>query len=109
MPLESSIVRSIVREAEAMGWYVIKVHGGPYQTAGIPDLLCLQRGSAVWLEVKQPGKRPTEIQKRRMAELEEQGGTPCHVVTSKEEAHGRLRDHSASLGWPVQGSVPRRR
>jgi hypothetical protein len=64
----------------------MKVHGGPYQLAGVPDLLCIKHGRAVFLEVKQPGKRPTPIQVRRMNEIETQGGASCHVVTSAEQA-----------------------
>jgi hypothetical protein len=110
MPREASIVAAIVRVAEALGWKPIKIHGGPYQLAGLPDLLCLQRGHAVWLEVKQPGKKPTEIQRRRMNELETRGGTPCHVVTSKEEAYACLRTHAEGHGWAVDDPpVDRRR
>jgi len=90
MPLESSIVTAIVRVAESLGWWTMKIHGGPYQLAGVPDLLCLKAGRAVWLEVKQPGKKPTPIQVRRMAEIEAKGGARCHVVTSKEQARTLL-------------------
>lgn len=86
MPRESSIVAAIVRVAKAEGWWVMKIHGGPYQMSGVPDLLCIKDGRAVWLEVKQPGKKPTEIQCRRMNEIERVGGSPCHVVTSREQA-----------------------
>ena len=86
MPLESSIVASIVRVAKKCGWWTMKIHGGPYQLAGVPDLLCLKSGTAVFLEVKQPGKKPTPIQVRRMEEIEAQGGAACHVVTSAEQA-----------------------
>ena len=64
----------------------MKIHGGPYQMSGVPDLLCVKEGRAVWLEVKQPGKRPTDVQVRRMNEIERVGGSPCHVVTSREQA-----------------------
>ena len=94
MPREATIVASIVREAELLGWKAIKIHGGPYQLAGLPDLLCLRCGRAVWLEVKQPGKKPTKIQVSRMRELEVKGGTPCHVVTSKKEAASVLEMYS---------------
>ena len=100
MPREATIVAAIVRVAESQGWKPIKIHGGPYQLSGLPDLLCLKNGRAVWLEVKQPGKKPTEIQTRRMAELRERGGTPCHVVTSKEEAIVCLRTDAEGFGWP---------
>lgn len=91
MPRESNIVDAIVRLAKQRGYWVMKVHGGPYQLSGVPDLLCLKDGAAVFLEVKQPGKKPTPIQARRMAEITEQGGAPCHVVTSREEASAHLR------------------
>ncbi len=95
MPRESSIVATIVRVAKASGWWVMKIHGGPYQLAGVPDLLCLKAGRAVFLEVKQPGKKATEIQNRRMEEIRTQGGAACHVVTTKEQAQAVLQtnDH----------------
>jgi hypothetical protein len=40
--------------------------------------------------VKQPGKRPTQIQAARMNEIETQGGASCHVVTSRAEADAVL-------------------
>lgn len=56
------------------------------QTSGIPDLLCLKNGRAVFLEVKQPGKKPTRLQEHRMLEIRKVGGAVAEVVTSKEEA-----------------------
>ena len=79
----------------------MKIHGGPYQLAGVPDLLCLRHGRALFLEVKQPGKQPTEIQRRRMNEIETVGGAMCHVVNSKEQADAYLRVDEAGGGWAV--------
>ncbi len=90
MPREASIVAAIVRVAKSHGWWVMKIHGGPYQMTGVPDLLCLKHGRAVFFEVKQPGKKPTTIQKARMLEIERVGGAKCHVVTSKNEASVHL-------------------
>lgn len=90
MPLERTIVAAITREATRLGWMVIKIHGGPFQNKGIPDLLCLLGGRAVWLEVKQPGKKPTPIQTAMMNRLLCEGGTPSAVVTSKDEARAAL-------------------
>jgi hypothetical protein len=90
MPRESSIVAAIVRSAKQSGWWVMKIHGGPHQLSGVPDLLCLRHGHAVFLEVKQPGKRATPLQAARMNEIETQGGASCHVVTSKAEAEAVL-------------------
>jgi hypothetical protein len=44
----------------------------------------------MFMEVKQPGKKPTPLQARRMAEIEREGGAACHVVTSKEQARELL-------------------
>lgn len=85
MPLESTITAAIRMNAEFIGWYVVKTHGGRYQAAGLPDLLCLRAGRAVWLEVKQPGKKPTKLQERRLAELRS-AGCVAEVVTSVGEA-----------------------
>ena len=77
MTKESSIVASIVRHAKARGWWVMKIHGGPYQLAGIPDLLCIKDGKAAFIEVKQPGKEPTPIQLQRIHELKTVAGAAC--------------------------------
>ena len=90
MPRESSIVAAIVRAAKESGWWVMKIHGGPHQLAGVPDLLCLRQGRAVFLEVKQPGKKATPLQFARMKEIETQGGATCQVVTCREEAMAAL-------------------
>jgi hypothetical protein len=94
MPLERTIVSKIERVAERHGWLAVKIHGGPMQRAGLPDLLCLKGGMAVWLEVKQPGlgkkSEPTALQRRRMAELSGFGGCRCHVVHSAEAAEEAL-------------------
>jgi len=96
MPRESLIVASIVRKAKQLGWWTMKIHGNRFQMAGVPDLLCLRGGRAVFLEVKQPGKRPTKLQEARMNEIERYAGVPCHVVTSAEEAADRLTPWSPS-------------
>jgi hypothetical protein len=86
MPLESAITRSIQKYAASRGWWTLKVHGGPFQTAGIPDLLCVKHGLAVFLEVKQPGKYATKLQNHRIAEIKNVGGAVAEVVKSVDEA-----------------------
>lgn len=104
MPLERTIVASIVRAAERLGWYTVKLHGGPMQKAGIPDLLCLRHGLAVFLEVKQPGlgkrSEPTPLQRHRMAELVGKGGVRCSCVHDADEAVGVLTDEERAWGFP---------
>jgi hypothetical protein len=90
VPLESSITKSIVVLAKSLGWWTFKIAGGPMQTAGIPDLLCVRDGRAVFLEVKQPGKKPTPLQIQRMKEIRDTGGAVAEVVTSRDEARAYL-------------------
>ena len=99
MPLESTITKSIQVSAKARGWLVLKVAGGAFQRPGIPDLLCVKHGRAVWLEVKQPGKRPTPLQTHVIGELRSLGGAVAEVVTSRAEAEEILdkNDRSSSI------------
>ena len=86
MTLETTITKSIVALAKAKGWWTFKIAGGPMQMAGVPDLLTVKHGRAVFLEVKQPGKKPRPLQVQRMKEIREIGGAIAEVVTSKAEA-----------------------
>ena len=86
MPLESSITKSIVALAKSHGFWTFKIAGGPMQMSGVPDLLLVKHGKAVFLEVKQPGKHATEIQKHRIHEIKTIGGAIAEVVSSKTEA-----------------------
>jgi hypothetical protein len=86
MTLESTLTKSIVTLAKAKGWWTFKIAGGPMQMAGVPDLLTVKHGRAVFLEVKQPGKKPRPLQVQRMKEIREIGGAVAEVVTSKADA-----------------------
>lgn len=39
-----------------------KIHGSPFQEAGISDIVCSVHGRFIGLEVKRPTKEPTPIQ-----------------------------------------------
>lgn len=91
MPLESAITKSIVTLAKSRGWWTFKIAGGPMQMAGVPDLLCVRHGLAVFLEVKRPGQKPRPLQVQRIKEIREIGGAVAEVVTSRDEALAILR------------------
>lgn len=86
MPLETSITKSIVTAATKRGWWSMKIHGGPFQKSGVPDLLLVKNGLAVFLEVKRPGGKTSAIQDRRISEIRTVGGAVAEVVTSREQA-----------------------
>lgn len=107
MPLESAITRSILRylkqfEPDVFAW---KIHGGPMQKAGMPDICVIYNLLGLWyqsnmtgkwhvhrantaatgfFEVKQPGKKPTKLQ-RAIAKKLEAAGAWVATVTSLDE------------------------
>jgi len=83
---EKTIVLKVMAEAKRLGWWRLNVHGGPYQMAGLPDILVIKGGRAAWMEVKVPGKDPTRLQEHRIRELINEAGCPATVVRSVGDA-----------------------
>lgn len=76
------------------GCLILKIHGGPFQIAGIPDLLVFYAGRTVALEVKcqRPGEgrehargRVTAVQRKMISDFRKVGIT-ADCVTSAAEA-----------------------
>lgn len=85
--LEADITKRITRYLRSLeGWYGWKIHGGPSQAIGIPDVVGCYRGFFVGLEVKRPEKRHTltKIQAATLRKIREVGGE-SHLVTSVAE------------------------
>lgn len=70
-PLESKVQASIIKRYEQDGWEVVKLI--LTNKSGIPDLLCLKNGKALFIEVKRPGENPRPLQEYRIRQLQEQG------------------------------------
>lgn len=70
-PLESKVQSRIIKRYEAQGWFVVKLM--LTSKPGIPDLLCLKDGKAVFIEVKRPGEKPRPLQDYRINELRRMG------------------------------------
>lgn len=82
---EKAIAKRIQKKLKELNWWVTKLHGGPYQRAGLPDLLCVSGdGRVMFIEVKRPGKRPTPRQAQTMHELKLRGVTVI-LATSWED------------------------
>ena len=88
--LQSKIKKRL--ENEFLGSLWIKVHGGPYQQAGIPDLLGCVEGTFIGLEVKLPGKEhtTTKLQKHMLNMISRAGGIAA-VVSDPEDAANLVR------------------
>jgi Holliday junction resolvase len=80
--MESKIQAKIKARFEQAGWIVVKL----IQTNcnGIPDLMCLKGGKTVFVEVKQPGKKPTELQQFRHDQLP-QNGFQVFILSSEKD------------------------
>lgn len=63
-----------------------KVHGGPYQERGIPDILGCHRGRFIGIEVKTPENKKglTKYQERQLHLIFEAGGYATSVTSVKE-------------------------
>jgi hypothetical protein len=72
------------------GWWV-KIHGGPFQIRGVPDILGCYKGKFVAFEVKVPGKEDTQsaMQLAIFARIRLAGGVP-KLVSSATDATGVL-------------------
>lgn len=83
---ESRLQRRIRDALEReIGGYWYKVHGGPYQPKGLPDLCGVVRGRSCWVEVKMPDGEVSAVQVVRMRELMDAGAAVC-VATTPDEA-----------------------
>lgn len=80
--MESKIQAAIKAKFERSGWIVVKLIQTNYN--GIPDLMCLKMGKTVFVEVKQPGREPTELQKFRHSELTKQGFQVFTLTSEKD-------------------------
>ena len=86
-PLESKIQLKIIDaiKKEFPGAVVIKLSGGEYQRAGIPDLYVAVNGVDVWIEIKRPGADTTMLQKKFLERLY-YNGINCGTAESPETA-----------------------
>ncbi len=82
-------------------WY-LKVHGGPRQRAGVPDLLLCVRGVFAAVELKNPEGSPSEqvpspAQMHQLRLIANAGGR-CRTATSLEEVQGLVWAIRAEFG-----------
>ena len=84
MPNESVAHNAIINYIRGLGGWVIKVHGGPYQQRGVPDLLVCFKGLFFSFEVKMPNRPLTPLQQKRATEIQNAGGQ-AHRVESVDD------------------------
>lgn len=71
---EKQFQNKVLAFLQAERIYHVKIWGGGFQKAGIPDLLCCIRGKFVALELKTEKGAATVLQKYNLFKIEESGG-----------------------------------
>lgn len=71
--LESKIQAKIIKKLESENWLCLKLI--KTNKNGIPDLVCFKDGETMFIEVKQPNGKLSEIQKYRIDEIKAKGIT----------------------------------
>lgn len=85
---ETTLRNSIVKEVKArygLDLYIKKIHGSPYQEAGIPDLIGCYKSVFFGMEIKVGVNGATLIQEANIRDIILSGGW-ARVIRSVEEA-----------------------
>lgn len=92
---ESRLQRRIRKklEEDVGGWW-FKVHGGPFQEPGIPDLVGCVQGLLFGFEVKRPddNKGASDIQWETIGDIRKAGGCSM-IITSPASAVRAVKKH----------------
>lgn len=88
---EAKLSSLILKEWKKRGVWCYKVHGGPMQMAGVPDICGVYDGLSVWCETKVGKNKTSKIQDQKIKEIRAAGGAVV-VAYSLEEAIA-LIDH----------------
>jgi len=88
MQPEARISRAIIKALNDLPrCFAYKVHGGPMQVAGLPDVACIKDGRFIGLEVKtEENRNRTTVRQRWVGKMMKDAGAEWHVVCSVEEA-----------------------
>ena len=84
MTPEGRLTSAIIRRLKSMNLWWVKLHGGPMQRAGLPDILIVDHGMAKFMELKAPAGRVSPLQEATMGELR-RAGAEAVVIRSVEE------------------------
>jgi hypothetical protein len=86
---EKQFQEKVIEFLRSQKVYCVKIWGGGFQTAGIPDLLCCIHGRFVALELKTEKGKATVLQKVSIFKIQEAGGYACVLRPSEFEGFKR--------------------
>jgi len=84
---EKVLTDQVLKYLRARGGWWVKIHGGPYQTSGIPDIVGCYRGKFLGLEVK-PSGRKSDLSLRQqvtLTRIRDAGGISA-LISSTQDA-----------------------
>ena len=89
-PLERNVVKKILERLRSRGGFWVKLHGSPFITAGLPDIIGCYRGQFVAFEVKRDEhEKATTLQLFYLERISRAGGT-ARLIHSTEAAEAEL-------------------
>ena len=95
--LEKTITRVIMQYLKGRGAWAVKLHGGPFQQAGLPDIFCILNGAVMFFEVKTSTGKPTKIQTHCHEQIRKAGGRVAIVRSAFEVQVLVNNTHNAAL------------
>jgi len=88
---EAAVLKRVRKVLDDVGGFVVKIHGSPMQRRGMPDLLWVYRGRAIFIETKGDGGTVSKLQSKIAAKLAYIGGARYWAVWPKDlEAFERV-------------------
>ena len=104
---EAGLVKKTMARLTKEGGLWIKVSAGPFQVAGLPDIIGCYNGRFYGLEAKLPGKERTltKIQQWWISEINTTGGGKATMFTTVEQAvefvYGKADRQDSKRAKPV--------
>jgi Holliday junction resolvase len=88
--LEKVVVNGVLNEIRSRGGFAVKIHGSPFQVAGIPDILACYRGRFIAFECKRAAGLPaSKLQEWTMKQIRRAGGVAL-LIYAVEQATNEL-------------------
>ena len=92
---EKHVIKALKRELEPAGALVVKIHGGPYQKAGLPDLYVAHRSWTGWLEAKHESSK-SDLQRAVMKQLRVRG-VEAYFIRPDDSGGWLVEEHDDAL------------
>lgn len=104
---ETKVVKKILKMLKnSFPGFYFKIHGGPYQRIGLPDIMGVHRGRLIGIEVKCPGEEDTltKNQKKTLRLIRLYGGVGF-MSTSPGDTNHKLKEEMKSWPIPITSSI----